>query len=73
MLRRGANNKAPSFNGLGDIRLERRGLQLELGGDGGQTDLAIEAGQQFALAGSLLEDLGIAGLHLTHDDALKDS
>jgi hypothetical protein len=51
---------------LGDIRFKRMDLQIEFGGDGGEADVAIETGQEAALAGSLLEDRRMDGKVLTH-------
>jgi hypothetical protein len=56
---------------LGDFRFERAGRQFEFGGDGGEADVAVKAGQKLALSGALFKRLGFGGKVLTHSYALK--
>ncbi len=68
-MRRQQHASTP-LNSVGHFRFKRIELQIELGGDGGQADIAINTGQQLALTGALLKDRGIGGKVLTHGNAL---
>lgn len=58
--------------GFDDLGLEILWRKPQFRGDGGQTDVVVEAGEKSAAAGPDLDDVGNGGEILTHWGTLDD-